>query len=328
MSAVASGGIPATAMQAKRSRLGASKRVPLLPDGVATEWPPSSGLPRVWLGYLLVARRSAMLLLVTLVCIPIQVLLLRIPSDSWMRFARFYWHAFRWCFGVKLRLIGTSAHGLPDGRRSVVFISNHSSWLDIPVLGSVLYARFVSKDEVANWPLVGMVARLGRTVFVSRNRARTREERDLLQRRLRQGDNLILFPEGTTSDGARVLPFRTAFLSIALGEDPPLVQPVSVVYDRLAGLPVGRAAREIFAYHGDTSIATHFWRLAQWRGLRASLLLHPPLDPRDFPDRKALAHAAWLAVANGAAALRQSREIVAPAVSLGSERAAADPVVV
>ena len=314
----------AVVMQGKRTRLGASKRAPLLPGGVATDWPPPFGAQWVWLGYLLVARRAVQLILITLIAIPIQAVLLKLPGNWWMRFARFYWDAFRWCFGVRLRRIGAPAHNLPDGRRSVVFVSNHSSWLDIPILGSVLYARFVSKDDVASWPVVGTVARLGRTVFVSRHRARTRAERDELQRRLRAGDNLILFPEGTTSDGTRVLPFRSAFLSVALGEDPPLVQPVSLVYDRLAGLPVGRAAREIFAYHGDTSIGEHFWRLSQWRGLRASLLLHPPLDPRDFPDRKALAHAVWLTVANGAAALRQSRAAAAAAAK--PERTRAEPV--
>jgi lyso-ornithine lipid O-acyltransferase len=142
-----------------------------------------------------------------------------------------------------------------------------------------------------------------------------------MQRRLRQGDNLILFAEGTTSDGSRVLPFRTAFLSVALGPDAPLVQPVSLVYDRLAGLPVGRYTRWIFAYYGDTAIGPHFWRLARWRGLRATMTLHPPLDPAAFADRKALAQAIWLAVATGAAALRQNREPdePGPAVSAPAE---------
>ena len=297
-------------MQAKRRRLGASKRQPLLPGGVAGDWPPAFGAQYRWLGYLIVVQRAIQLILWTLIAIPIQSGLLLLPGKGHVRFARVYWWVFCYLFGISLRVVGTPARGIPDGRRSVVFVSSHCSWLDIPLLGSALYACFVSKDEIANWPLINIVARLGRTVFVTRDRSRTRVERDNMQNRLAAGDNLILFPEGTTSDGTRVLPFRTAFLSIALGPEPtPLVQPVSLVYDRLAGLPVGRAAREIFAYHGDTSIGTHFWRLAQWRGLRATMLLHPPLDPRAFPDRKALARAAWMAVANGAAAVRQNRPL-------------------
>lgn len=307
-------------MHANGSRL-AGKRTRLLPGGVATDWPPPFGAQWRWLGYLLVVRRAVLLVVLTLLSIPIQSALLLLPGHLHVRFARLYWRVFRWVLGLRLRVIGTPARGVPDGSRAVVFVCNHSSWLDIPALGSTLYGCFISKDEVASWPLISTVARLGRTVFVSRNRARTAEEREVLRRRLLEGDNLILFAEGTTSDGTRVLPFRTSFLSIALGEAAPLVQPVSLVYDRLAGLPVGRAAREIFAYHGDTSIGAHFWRVAQWRGLRATLLLHPPLDPRAIADRKALAQASWQAVAGGAAALRQNRLAAPPLGARAGESA-------
>ena len=105
----------------------------------------------------------------------------------------------------------------------------------------------------------------------------------------------------------------------------PLVQPVSVVYDRLAGLPVGNARRAVFAWYGDMDLASHFWQLAQWRSMRASILLHPPLDPADFPTRKALAQAAWDAVAEGAALLRQNRPVARP-VARPSELPAGLPV--
>ena len=140
----------------------------------------------------------------------------------------------------------------------------------------------------------------------------TARERDEMRVRLAEGDNLILFPEGTTSDGQRVLAFRSAFLSIAelpvtADGRPPIVQPISLVYDRLSGLPMGRATRPHLAWYGDMDIASDYWQLAQRRGMRASVLMHAPLDPRDFPDRKALAAAIWRASADGAATLRQNR---------------------
>ena len=294
-------------MAGKRFRLGAGKRTPLLPGGVAGAWPPEFGEQWHWPLQLRAVRRGVLLALWTLIAIPVQGLMLVLPGRLYVRFARIYWTVVRQLFGLRLRVIGAPAAGAPGAGRAVVFVANHSSWLDIPVLGSTLFGCFVSKDEIADWPLISTVARLGRTVFVSRDRARTLEERDAMQTRLRGGDNLFLFPEGTTSDGSRVLPFRSAFLSIAVGPDAPLLQPVSLVYDRLAGLPTGRAARQLFAYYGDTGIGTHFWRLAKWRGLRVTLLLHPVLDPSGFADRKALAQAVWLAVAEGAAALRQNR---------------------
>ena len=126
--------------------------------------------------------------------------------------------------------------------------------------------------------------------------------------------NLILFPEGTSSDGSRVLPFRSAFLSVAelpvtADGKPPLIQPVSLVYDRLGYLPAGRSSRPLFAWYGDMDIGSHFWRLAQHGGLRATILLHPPLDPANFANRKALSQALWTIIADGAATLRQNRPV-------------------
>ena len=86
-----------------------------------------------------------------------------------------------------------------------------------------------------------------------------------------------------------------------------MIQPFSVVYDRLASLPVGRASRSVFAWYGDMDLAPHVWSLCQWRGKRVTLLFHEPLDPAHFADRKALSLAAWQAVAGGAGALRQNR---------------------
>ena len=255
------------------------------------------------------ARRGLSVLGWTLLSCAIQAALLGLPGRGRVVFARWYWAAFCRCIGLRVRVVGAPLAGAPGGRR-VVFVANHGSWLDIPVLGGRLEACFVSKDAVAGWPGVSLVARLGRTVFVSRTRGATGRERDDMRARLAEGDNLLLFAEGTSSDGNRVLPFRSAFFSVGGGDAPPLIQPVSVAYDRLGGLPVGRGTRAVFAWYGDMDLARHFWQLAQRQGMRATVVVHPPLDPRDYADRKALAQAAWDAVAGGAAALRQNQASV------------------
>jgi 1-acyl-sn-glycerol-3-phosphate acyltransferase len=299
-------------MQSPPRRLRA-KQLQLIPRGDAAEddlaWPGTLLPATSILRRLRAIRRGMFLLVWTLLAMPIQWPLLRLRGRGKIRFARIYWSVACRLIGLDVRVLGAAP---APGSRPVVFVSNHSSWLDICVLGGRLEACFISKDEVAGWPLINLVARLGRTVFVRRRRASTGRERDDMRQRLAGGDNLILFPEGTTSDGSRVLPFRSAFLSIAelpAGSDgrPPLVQPVSVVYDRLGYLPTGRASRPLFAWYGDMGIAAHFWQLAQHRGLRATILLHQPIDPADFPSRKALSHAAWVTVADGAATLRQNR---------------------
>jgi 1-acyl-sn-glycerol-3-phosphate acyltransferase len=272
---------------------------------------PLSGHRGNWSHPLHVVRRAGSVLLWTLPCMAIQSICVLLPGRAKVLHARFYWAVVSRLLGVRVRMIGTPAYDKTS--RPVVFVSNHSSWLDVPVLGGRLNGCFVSKDEVGAWPFVGTVARLGRTVFISRQRHATARERDAMRERLAHGDNLVLFPEGTTSDGSRVLPFRSSFFAIAEGPDPPLIQPVSVVYDRLDGLPTGRASRAIFAWYGDMDLATHFWRFAQHRGLRATILLHAPMDPSSFASRKALSHAVWQAVADGAATLRQNRPIEARA---------------
>jgi 1-acyl-sn-glycerol-3-phosphate acyltransferase len=249
-------------------------------------------------------RRAASLVLWTAIAIPIQALLVALPGQAHLRFACAYHRVLCWLMGLEIRVVGAPAEQGP-----VLFVSNHSSWLDIPVLGAVLEASFVSKAEVGTWPLVSTVAKLGRTVFVSRNRTATRGEADAIRERLGQGGNLILFPEGTTSDGGRVLPFRSTFLAVA--DSAKRVQPVSLVFDRLGGLPACRRDRPLFAWYGDMELGSHFWRIARRPGARATIILHAPLDPAEWRDRKALSAACAAVVSEGCATLRQNRPAVA-----------------
>lgn len=296
-----------------------SQRPRLVPAANAHEaWPARH---RQIVRRLRAVRRIGLVLSFTPVACVVQWLLLRLPGRgpqaAKVRFARFYWAMICRIIGLSVRVVGEPA----SGGRPVVFAINHTSWLDIPAVGGILPGCFVSKDDVAHWPVLGTVARLGRSVFVSRQRSATGRERADMRQRLADGDNLVLFPEGTSSDGSRVLPFRSSFFAVTDGPNPPLVQPASLVYDRLAGLPVGRASRSVFAWYGDMDLAPHVWRLVQWRGLRATLLLHAPLEPAAFEDRKALAAACHAAVAESASALRQNR----PAAVIPCPQASAPP---
>jgi 1-acyl-sn-glycerol-3-phosphate acyltransferase len=237
----------------------------------------------------------------TLIAIPIQSVLMLLPGQAKISFACFYHRVLCWLIGLKVQVVGKVSD-----KPATLFLPNHSSWLDILVLGAVLRASFVAKSEVGEWPVVGIIAKFGRTVFVSRKRNSTvLREADTMRERLQAGDNLILFAEGTSNDGTRVLPFRSAFLAAAA--DAKAVQPVSLVYDRLGGLPACRRDRPLFAWYGDMDIASHFWRIARRSGARATVLLHEPADPATIPDRKALTVAVSDVVAAGAAQLRQNR---------------------
>lgn len=245
-------------------------------------------------------RRLGLALLWICLAIPIQAALLLLPGRGKRQFPRFFHRMMCRLLGLKVQVIGT-----PSTDGPVLFLANHASWLDIIVLGSVVEGCFVSKAEVGQWPLFNVVSRLGRTVFVSRNRQTAGKEADEMRQRLANQDNLILFPEGTSNDGTRVLPFRSAFLAVA-GEAK-RVQPVSIAYDRLGNLPACRRDRPLFAYYGDMDIGSHAWRLVRRPGGRATVLLHDAFAPETLPNRKVMAAETCRIVSAGAALLRQNR---------------------
>ncbi|MFT9257451.1 MAG: lysophospholipid acyltransferase family protein [Acetobacter sp.] len=278
--------------------------------------------------------RAACRLSALVVWIPLSVgfeaCLLLVPGTVKIRWTRVIWGVLCKILGLRIRVVGQRTGTVGGvaarkrGERPVIYVSNHMSWLDVPVLGTLLPSVFVAKGDIEKWPVMGLISQIGRTIFVSRQRSTTGRERDEMIRRMVEGDNLVLFPEGTSSDGSRVLPFMSAFFAIAKlprlkdehkGALPitydsgmtPLIQPISLAYDQLEGLPIGRFRRPVFSWYGDMDLGPHVWSLLQWKHGRATVVLHDPLDPDLFPSRKALAQATWKAVAHGAADLRQNR---------------------
>lgn len=231
-----------------------------------------------------------------------QAVLLALPGRGKERFARIYWRGVAWIIGLHLRVIGQLAQARP-----VLFAANHWSWLDIVALGAVLPACFIAKGEVGQWPGIGLIAKLGRSIFVSRGRDTVAREQKEIQDRLAAGDNILLFPEGTSSDGNRVLPFAAAFFSLAFNENAPWVQPVTLVYDKLDGLPVRRGDRANIAWFGDMDLAPHAGQLLRRRNLRATIWLDAPIPPGTYTTRKGLSTALQKRIEANAAALRQGR---------------------
>ncbi len=162
--------------------------------------------------------------------------------------------------GIRITQIGERTRESP-----ALILSNHASWLDIIVLGAIAPVVFVAKSEVADWPLFGQLAKLQRTVFVERERRhKTGDAARAMGDRLLGGDAVVLFPEGTSSDGIRILPFRSALIGSvhhAIGDsthhDRVTVQPVSLAYVRYGGVPVGRALRDKVAWYGDVDLIPH-----------------------------------------------------------------------
>lgn len=208
---------------------------------------------------------------------------------------------------ILMRLMGfrVRIHGKPSEQKPVLFVSNHASYLDIPVLGSILKVSFIAKSEVANWPLFGWLAKLQNTSFVERRPARAREQRDDLRNRVLRSDNLLIFAEGTSSSGAVTLPFKTSLFSIAKesfeGNISPVVQPVSIVCSEYKGrLITDQDVRDFYAwYKADDYLIPHLWKMFTLGGFTIDVVFHPVINPADFPDRKALAEYCHKRVSEG-----------------------------
>ena len=264
---------------------------------------------RVW--------RLAIYLVFTLVLMPVQAFGLAFRRPWTASFPRFY---HRWCcriLGLRVRRIGRPAQARP-----VLFAANHISYLDITVFGSLIAGSFIAKTEVARWPLFGWLARLQRSVFIDRKVRSTAAQRDSIAGRLAAKEALILFPEGTSGDGNRVLPFKSALFSVAdhARTGPVTVQPVSIAYTRLDGMPIGRRLRPLFAWYGSMSMAPHLWMLLGLGTIEVLVEFHPSTTLADCGSTKALASYCQERVAAGLANAISGRRRPRPDAPRKTER--------
>lgn len=196
-------------------------------------------------------------------------------------------------FHVRVTVIGEPPRG------PTLVLANHVSWLDIPVIGSLAPLSFVAKSEVAGWPVVGLLARLQRTEFVQRaKRHLTAQVNQAIAGRLAGGETIVLFAEGTTGDGNRVLPFRASLIGAAraaldgAGLDRVTLQPLAVAYVRRNGLPVTRRERPWLAWYGDMELAPHLAAFVREGPIDATLVWGEPIVFEAGTDRKRAAEVA------------------------------------
>ncbi|HYD15394.1 MAG TPA: lysophospholipid acyltransferase family protein [Hyphomicrobium sp.] len=231
----------------------------------------------------------------TVPLMPVQAVLLRVWPSGARRFPNWYHRKVCRLFGVRLHIDGAVE---PD--KPVLLVCNHTSWLDITVLSAVAPLSFVAKKDVARWPFVSTLAKLQRSVFVDRERrSAVGETTNEIMARLATGDTVVLFAEGTSSDGNRVLPFKTSLFAAAkppvkasagaVSASDVVVQTLSLVYTRLHGIPLSRSARPIVGWFGDMEMQSHAWELLKAGPLDVRIRIGAPIPLGEFADRKDLA---------------------------------------
>lgn len=205
------------------------------------------------------------LVTVTLVLLPIQLVGLRFNLKIRRRLPRLWHRVACRVLGLKVRV-----HGTPEPSRPLLIAANHASWKDIMVLGSVADVVYIAKAEVRGWPVFGLLARLQATIFVEREqRQKTGDQVDEIARRLTDGEIVVLFPEGTTSDGNRLLEMKTSLFGAAASAVPHApggvvhIQPVSIAYTGVHGMAMGRFHRPLAAWPGDIELLPHLLGVAR-----------------------------------------------------------------
>lgn len=227
------------------------------------------------------------------VMIALQWLLAAIGSPLWGPASVTYYRVLRNILRIRVQIHGELVRGRP-----VLIVANHISWVDIVVLASIAPVVFVAKREVSNWPLIGAAARVQKVVFVDRvRRQQTANAVSEIGQRLGEGHPVVLFAEGTSSDGNRVLPFRTALigaveaacLEAGLGEV--LLQPMAMTYVSQNGMPMSRHKRPLVAWYGDLDFVPHFAQFLREGAVDAVVSFGVPVAVDAKADRKDVAKA-------------------------------------
>jgi 1-acyl-sn-glycerol-3-phosphate acyltransferase len=228
-------------------------------------------------------------LLLTLPLMPIQALLIatRLPGARYLPY--FYHILVRRLLGVRVHLSGA-----PVAPGPVLIVSNHISWLDIPVLASITPLSFVAKREVASWPFISWLAKLQRTIFIDRmRRTAVAETRNEILQRLEAKERIVLFAEGTSSDGNQVLPFKSPLFAAiepnGANDSGYKIQTCAIVYTHIHGLPMNRQQRPAIAWYGDMDMPSHAWGVLKGGPLDVHVRLGEPVSIVDVGDRKSLA---------------------------------------
>jgi 1-acyl-sn-glycerol-3-phosphate acyltransferase len=249
----------------------------------------------------------AAFLILTLSLLPVQLVALGFGHSVMQRLPR-WWHR------LMCRVIGLRVHVrgslVPD--RPLLLVANHVSWKDILVLGSVADVVFIAKSEVRTWPVLGWLARLQRSVFVEREvRRKTGDQISEVSSRLLAGEVVVLFAEGTTSDGNRVMPFNSSLFGAASAALPFApggvvhIQPVSIAYTGIHGMPMGRYHRPVAGWPGDVALGPHMLRIIRDGALDVEVVFNDAIPFDAATDRKKTARLVEARVRDGLnAALR------------------------
>jgi len=239
--------------------------------------------------------RTPLLILWTLFCVALFFIARLFQYKNWLKIPMLYHRG-----ACRILSINVTISGKLSTKKPTLFVSSHVSYLDIIVMGGHVPGYFIAKSEVANWPVLGPMSKLQNTLFIERRGKHAKGQVQQMQDHLKQGGNLILFPEGTSTDGEHVEPFKSSLFHAAELDDPEVtIQPITVAYKTYRHQPMTRFLRDHYAWYADMPFGAHFVNVLGLANAQVELILHPTVKIADFESRKACARHCETVVSEG-----------------------------
>ena len=234
--------------------------------------------------------RLIIFLLLTLALLPFQFIIVFFIKNYAYIIPYFYHKICLRIFGIKIKTFGKVSINSP-----ILLISNHASYLDIIILGSLFKTSFIAKKEISKWPLLGILAKLQNTIFIDRRVSSLKNQENQIIKHLNEKKNLVIFPEGTSSDGNRVLPFKSSLFNI-FGKSlnsKILVQTITIVYKKINGIPMNRIERKNITWHSNMDLIPNIFNVLKKLSIEVEIIFNDEFLPSKEYDRKKIALHCW-----------------------------------
>ena len=239
---------------------------------------------------ILIFLRLIIFLLLTLALLPFQFIIVFFIKNYAYIIPYFYHKICLRIFGIKIKTFGKVSINFP-----ILLISNHASYLDIIILGSLFKTSFIAKKEISKWPLLGILAKLQNTIFIDRRVSSLKKQENQIIKHLNEKKNLVIFPEGTSSDGNRVLPFKSSLFNIFEKNlnSKVLVQTITIVYKKINGIPMNRIERKNITWHSNMDLIPNIFNVLKKLSIEVEIIFNDEFLPSKEYDRKKIALHCW-----------------------------------
>lgn len=249
-----------------------------------------------------------------IIAAPLQFVITRFGLPGWNVVPRLFHRLCCVFFGLRVTVLGK-----PETNRPTLLVSNHISWTDIVSVGAIVDVTFVAKSDIAKWPLVGFFASLQKTIFVDRTR-RTSAKRtsNEMAERIADGGAVLLFAEGQSDIGTHVLPFRSALVGAAqaammqAGAKNVAIQPMTIAYTKLQGMPVSRNERALIAWIKSKSIGENIFEILTGSIKDVTIAFGDPMPLTESDNRKIITKRCEDEVRTMLVALNRGEKLLVP----------------